>query len=209
MYPTQDIDMPGYEHDDDDDDDPEHDWYEKYCDERLDRKREPWLWENNGQNKDDRWIGYVGDIAKKLEKNDLRNVYKKLPNLTVCTQSLISGYFRIILVKDVVADIINICQLFYGEHHSYLYPIYSRFDEMYEDFKEKYNIKEDDKDKINMNLYRKRMIIMIDRRHLNCDEKITDHLYLILAHSLSMKYEIYNPIARPNSSHLINMRKYS
>ena len=131
-----------------------------------------WFWENDGTSAHDKWIGIVGDIEKKLNKNNLKFIHKRLfPDFPL--QLLMTGFIRPYM-KVVVTDILRICKLFYG-NDDYLYPMLSRFDKMYKEFKEQHKIKDTND---NLYLHNQRMIILIDRRHLSCDDRVTDHLWM-------------------------------
>ena len=63
--------------------------------------------------------------------------------------------------------------------NDYVYPnsTPARLDKIYKQFKEENNINEGNDD-IGMHLHKKRMVIIVDRRHLSSDDCITDHIWM-------------------------------
>lgn len=90
---------------------------------------------------------------------------------------LISGYMRFCVTIDIIQEIVHVMQQFYGESNLYSYPFFPGFDMIYKDFKNKYQIEEDESGK-EVHLHRKRMIILVDRRQLSDDDEPTDHIYM-------------------------------
>ena len=108
----------------------------------FDRINQPWLWENEGKNKDDKWIGLIGDIKQKLEKNKLKYVTRKIHPT-------------------------------YPNDNIYPNSTPARLKKMLEQFEKKNGVIDGNED---MHLHNKRMVVIVDRRHLSTDDVITDHI---------------------------------